>query len=157
MIQTAESGRWPVQGARAGLVSRTTAGIVDAITILLILVIGYLAVSAVLFSVRPRRFSLPAPGRSWILLIALGVAVCYLSFGWYLSGRTPGKQLAGLRVVTTSGDPLSFRRALARAFLCMVFPIGLLWTAVSVKGSSAQDLLLRTSVIYDWKKGNMPP
>jgi uncharacterized RDD family membrane protein YckC len=156
MIATVESGVLPAQGARAGLVSRAFADIVDAVAILLCLVIGYLAVSAVLFSVRPRRFAFPAPGRSWVLFIALVVAVCYLSFGWYLTGRTPGKQLAGLRVVTESGGPLGFPRAFSRAMLCLVFPIGLLWTAFSVKSSSAQDLLLRTGVIYDWKKRSAP-
>ena len=34
--------------------------------------------------------------------------------------------------------------------LCVVFPIGLLWCVVSEENRSVQDLLLRTSVIYDW-------
>ena len=36
------------------------------------------------------------------------------------------------------------------AILCVVFPIGLLWCVVSEENRSVQDLLLRTSVIYDW-------
>jgi hypothetical protein len=32
-----------------------------------------------------------------------------------------------------------------------VFPIGLLWTAVSRENRSLADLLLRTSVVYDWQ------
>jgi hypothetical protein len=34
--------------------------------------------------------------------------------------------------------------------LCVVFPIGLLWVAVSQDNRSAQDILLRTTVVYDW-------
>jgi hypothetical protein len=34
------------------------------------------------------------------------------------------------------------------------FPIGLLWVAVSRENRSAQDLALRTSVIYDWQLWN---
>ena len=40
--------------------------------------------------------------------------------------------------------------ALARAMFCAVFPLGLLWTAVSRENRSVADLLLRTSVVYDW-------
>jgi hypothetical protein len=32
-----------------------------------------------------------------------------------------------------------------------VFPIGLLWCAVSTSRRSLQDIVVRTSVIYDWQ------
>jgi len=32
-----------------------------------------------------------------------------------------------------------------------VFPIGVLWVAVSRTNKSVQDILVRTSVIYDWR------
>jgi hypothetical protein len=35
-----------------------------------------------------------------------------------------------------------------RAVLCVIFPVGLLWVLVSQENRSAQDLVLRTSVIY---------
>jgi uncharacterized RDD family membrane protein YckC len=31
-----------------------------------------------------------------------------------------------------------------------VFPVGLLWCAVSGENRSLADLLVRTSVVYDW-------
>jgi hypothetical protein len=49
--------------------------------------------------------------------------------------------------------PLS---ALLRAILCVIFPIGLLWSVVSDSSRSLQDVLLRTSVIYDWNV-RVPP
>ena len=58
--------------------------------------------------------------------------------------------MIGLRVVGRGGRPLGFTAALARAVVCAVFPLGLLWTAVSRENRSVADLLLRTSVVYDW-------
>jgi hypothetical protein len=40
--------------------------------------------------------------------------------------------------------------ALVRAAFCVIFPIGLLWVLFSGQNRSLQDLVLRTSVIYDW-------
>jgi uncharacterized RDD family membrane protein YckC len=139
------------QGMRAGLVSRAIADVIDAIVVTLVLVVGYFSFSAILFVIRPRTFSFPTPGRYWALLIAGVVVIAYLTFGWFVTGRTPGKQLAGLRVVTGLGLPLSFPGALVRATLYVLFPIGFLWSAFSSKNASVQDLLLRTSVIYDWR------
>jgi uncharacterized RDD family membrane protein YckC len=140
------------QGSRAGLVSRAVADIVDAIVALLMLIGGYLIFCAIVFIISPRTFSFPAPGREWTLMIGTVVVISYLAFGWSLTGRTLGKQLAGLRVVTTSGGRLHFGVALSRATLCVIFPAGLLWAAFSHKNASVHDLLLRTSVIYDWSK-----
>ena len=56
----------------------------------------------------------------------------------------------GLRVVNSRGRRLNPLIALARAVFCAFFPIGLFWCAVSRKRRSVQDLVLRTSVVYDW-------
>lgn len=157
MISERELDQEDLQGARAGLVSRVIADIIDVVTVALIFVAGYLSFCAVLFIARPRTFSFPTPGRYWSLAIAWVVVVGYLTIGWFLTGRTPGKQLAGLRVVTAAGFPLSVPKALARAILCVFFPLGLVWCAFSSKSASVQDLLLRTSVIYDWKNHAMEP
>jgi uncharacterized RDD family membrane protein YckC len=145
------------QGSNAGVVSRSLADIVDAIVVALILVAGYLVFSAALFVIRPRTFSFPSPGPFAGLLIGAVVAIAYLSFGWVVTGRTPGKQLAGLRVVGERGQPLDLLTALLRATLYVVFPIGLLWSAFSSRNASAQDLLLRTSVVYDWRHHAIEP
>ena len=70
---------------------------------------------------------------------------------WSSTGRTYGHHMMGLRVVGPHGDRLSPPRALLRAVLCVGFPIGLLWCAVSRSRRSVQDVLVRTSVIYDWQ------
>ena len=40
--------------------------------------------------------------------------------------------------------------ALLRAVFNVVFPLGLAWVVVSRQNRSIQDVVLRTSVIYDW-------
>jgi len=58
----------------------------------------------------------------------------------------------GMRVVNHRGRRLPVLTALARAAFCTVFPIGLLWCAVSRENRSVQDMVLRTSVLHDWSR-----
>ena len=80
----------------------------------------------------------------WILLIA------YLTIGWANTGRTFGKSVLGLRVVSSRDEGLPLWRSFVRAALCALFPIGLFWSAVSSRNESIQDLIVRTTVVYDW-------
>ena len=140
-----------MQGRRAGVVSRFLADGIDLGVVLGALIAIYLGYSAFRFLLAPRRFDWPAPEPlhlgtlGWLLLIA------YLTIGWANTGRTFGKTVLGLRVVGPKGEGLGLARALLRAFLCALVPIGLFWSAVSKKSESIQDLLVRTSVVYDWE------
>jgi hypothetical protein len=40
--------------------------------------------------------------------------------------------------------------ALVRAAFCVVFAVGLFWVLISGANRSVQDVVLRTSVVYDW-------
>jgi uncharacterized RDD family membrane protein YckC len=80
----------------------------------------------------------------WILLVA------YLTIGWANTGRTVGKNVFGLRVVSSRDEGLPLWRSFVRASLCALFPIGLFWSAVSRRNESIQDLIVRTTVVYDW-------
>jgi uncharacterized RDD family membrane protein YckC len=80
----------------------------------------------------------------------LVVLVCYLTSSWAIAGRTYGDRVLGLRVVDRLGRAPRPGRALLRAVLCAIFPLGLLWVAVRRDRMSVQDLVVRTSVIYDW-------
>ena len=75
----------------------------------------------------------------------------YLTVAWWLSGRSYGCLVMGLRVVNHRGGPLHLAGAFVRALFCAALPIGLLWVAVSRENRSVQDTVLRTSVIYDWQ------
>jgi uncharacterized RDD family membrane protein YckC len=140
-----------MQGRRAGVVSRLLADGIDLAVVLASLVAVDLLIAGFRFLVRPRSFTWPELSAlnlgtiGWLLLIA------YLTIGWANTGRTFGKTVLGLRVVDADGSRPRLGRAFARAVLCAAFPIGLLWCAVSHRKASVQDLLVRTTVVYDWE------
>ena len=73
----------------------------------------------------------------------------YFAVTWGVVGGTYGDRLLGLRVTDDRGTRLGWGRCVVRALLCTVFPIGLLWVLVSRENRSVQDVVLRTSVVYD--------
>lgn len=138
------------QGQRAGVVSRLLASAVDLVVVVGTVGAGYLAVSVVFFLWDPGRFHFPAPDRTWLLAACAAVLFCYLSASWAMTGRTWGDLLLGLRVVSYQGGPLRVAGAVIRAALCVVFPVGILFVAVSRANRSVADVVLRTSVVYAW-------
>jgi RDD family protein len=141
-----------VQGRRAGIVSRAIADMVDCAVVVGVLAAGYLGVVTARFLWRSWAFTLPTP--SFLLMLVLGgvTAVIYLTAAWGTTGRSYGKHLMGLRVLGPFGR-LRFGGAFLRAVLCVVLPIGIVWVAVSRHNRSLQDVVLRTSVVYDWLGG----
>jgi uncharacterized RDD family membrane protein YckC len=138
------------QGSRAGIVTRFIADAIDFVVALGLLFATYLVVAGIRFLIRPRDFRWPTPEAGVIGALGWGLLILYLAVGWATTGRTVGKQLMGLRVVNRHADRLHFGTALLRALICAVFPLGLFWCAVSRQNRSVADLLLRTSVVYDW-------
>jgi uncharacterized RDD family membrane protein YckC len=139
------------QGLRAGVVSRTAAMTVDIAYIVALLGVAYLAFAAFRFLRDPRRFSWPTISFEAFVTLALVVAAIALAVAWAGVGRTVGMRILGLRIVNRSGVTPGFGLALLRAITCVVFPLGLFWSAVSKRNASVQDLIFRTSVIYDWQ------
>jgi uncharacterized RDD family membrane protein YckC len=139
------------QGRRAGVVTRVVANSVDFLVVLLILGLIYAFIAGFLFLLHPHSFKFPSNFGWSIPVIGFGVALPYLTFAWYITGRTYGDVLLGLRVVTNAGRRPGLALSFLRAFACVVFPIGVLWVAVSRTNKSVQDILVRTSVIYDWR------
>lgn len=139
-----------MQGQRAGIVSRFLADAIDLFVIVVAVVGAYFAISGVRFLLRPRDFNWPEASTlnlgalGWILLIA------YFTIGWANTGRTFGKSVLGLRVVSSDDSGLPLWRSFVRAALCALFPIGLFWSVVSSRNESVQDLIVRTTVVYDW-------
>jgi uncharacterized RDD family membrane protein YckC len=141
----------PYQGRRAGLVTRMAAAVIDAGVVGGVMIAGYLAWAGLEFMVDPLGFRFPDPAALLSLTWAFVVLVVYLTAAWTLSGRTYGDHVMGLRVVGRGGRPIRLPAAFLRALLCAVFPIGLLWCAGSREHRSIQDVVFRTSVIYDWQ------
>jgi uncharacterized RDD family membrane protein YckC len=140
----------PFQGHRAGLVTRIAAAAIDLGVVIIALGVTYLGVFAVLFLLDPRNFTAPTPSPGLVYAAGCLLLTLYLAVGWMGSGRTYGNHLMGLRVVNNRGRRLHPLNALVRAVFYVILPIGLLWVLVSGQNRSLQDLVLRTSVIYDW-------
>lgn len=81
-------------------------------------------------------------------------AFLYLWSSLSLTGRTPGKTLLGLRVVTRDGDTISGRQAFVRvitfpiAFL--LFGLGFIGILVGRERRAIYDVFAGTAVVYDW-------
>lgn len=139
------------QGLRAGVVSRTVAMVIDIAYVVVLVGAAYLGFCAIRFLRNPRAFTWPGISSTQFITAALILAAFALALGWAGVGRTAGMRIMGLRIVGRSGGTLGFTVALLRAITCVVFPIGLFWSAVSKRNASVHDLIFRTSVIYDWQ------
>jgi uncharacterized RDD family membrane protein YckC len=146
----------PYQGRRAGVVSRLVASAIDGLVVAVFLAAGYVAFAVALFLIDPRHFTFPDTSLFLSLAAGFAVLVAYLTVTWSISGRSYGDLVMGLRVVNHRGQKLRVLGAAARALTCAVFPIGLVWCAVNPENRSIQDVLLRTSVIYDWQPSGNP-
>lgn len=150
MPSTIPAGARPYQGRRAGVVTRVVANTVDLLVVLAIVGVIYGGIAGVVFLINPTSFNWPS-GLGWsIPVLIFVVGVPYLALCWATTGRTYGDSLLGLRVLDRHGRRPRVGNAVVRALLCGVFPIGVLWVAISPANRSVQDILLRTSVVYAW-------
>lgn len=140
----------PYQGRRAGLVSRSVAGILDGLVVVFLVVVGALGVNGARFLMHPRGFDAAPTSPIPVLGVFLIALAFYLAGSWAVVGRTYGCHMMGLRVVDRRSQMPRPLRAIARAALCVLFPAGLLWCVVGSSRRSVQDVLLGTRVIYDW-------
>ena len=138
------------QGTAAGVATRFAASAIDGVVVGVSLLAAYGGYIALRLVVSPRTFEAPDPTWAGVAVTFHCAVVVYLTLAWWIGGRTPGDGVMGLQVVRRGGGRVGFLRALARAVLCVAFPIGLLWCAVDPARRSLQDLVLRTSVVYNW-------
>ena len=146
-----------LQGRAAGIVTRSLAVVVDALATVAITAGLWGGVVGIRFISHPTRFTVPSPTMHFAAVSLCLVAVAYLTVGWALVGRTLGSQLLGLLVLRTDGRRVGWIRSLARAALCVVFPVGLAWCAVSRSSRSVADLILDTHVVHDWGHRTVRP
>lgn len=140
----------PYQGSPAGVVTRVVANTIDALVVLLGLALGYVGWASLIFLLDPRTFRFPDVSFLFALTAGMALATVYLWLAWWLAGRSYGGHVMGVRVVGRRGRRLGPLRSLARAAFCVFFPIGLFWCVVSPERRSVQDVVLWTSVVYDW-------
>lgn len=134
----------PSQALRpAGFWRRAFALVIDAVLIWLLLQVGDLLA-------RPlARFGLVA--RAFGHTFDLVVPAAYFVLLHGTGGRTAGKALAGVRVLTASGEPLGYPRALGRhlAWFLSALPllIGFLMVAARGDKRALHDLIAGTRVV----------
>jgi uncharacterized RDD family membrane protein YckC len=138
-------------------VTRTLGSAIDAVVVSLIVVVLYLAWSGLVFVADPTGFRFPQPSFGILLAVALGTLTLYLAACWWVTGRTYGSHIMGLRVISRRGTRLRLPVALLRALMCALFPVGLFWVVVSARNQSVQDIVVRTRVIYDWEPNPPAP
>jgi uncharacterized RDD family membrane protein YckC len=138
------------------MVTRAIAATVDAVVVLLVVTVGLLSVNAFVFVLDPRGFRVVGSSQSVLVGIALATAVVYLAGTWAMVGRSYGCHVMGLRIVDRRGRSPRLVTAVLRAVLCVFFPLGLVWCGVVRSRKSLQDLLLGTSVVYDWIPEHRP-
>jgi len=148
-LSVESAARSSVLGHRAGLVTRSLANVADLVVVVLVVIGGYAGVAIARFLIDPTRFTFPVASWRTLLLAGLVVGLMYFAITWAVVGGTYGDRLLGLRVTDDQGGRLGWARCCLRALLCVLFPIGLLWVLVSAENRSVQDLVLRTSVVYD--------
>lgn len=142
---------WPHIVGTAGVVSRGLSAVVDATVVVGLVVAAYAIQAGAVFLLDPRGFVVPDTTLSWFINVGLSVAFGYLTLSWAVLGGTRGDRVMGLRVVTRDGSRPALWRSAVRALLYLIFPLGLLWAAVSPRQRSLQDLLVGTRVIHDWR------
>lgn len=140
-----------LQAKRAGIASRVAADGIDWGIVVAIYVGILLGMALFEYFIGSGKFDVPQPNPGVTLVSQWAIAVLYLTAGWTGANRTVGKSFMGLRVVTNSGQLLRPRRAFFRALICATLgAIALAWVIVSRRRAGIHDVILRTSVVYDW-------
>ena len=151
------TGARAFQGQRAGFVSRAVAAGIDVALIFVVVLTTVAVLWMLSFILNPTTPGSAAGDRvpELYILVAYGYWLnwIYWTVCWATSGRTIGNLVMGVRVVGRKGDRLGWGVAAIRSAFCAVFPFGLLWVIVSGSNRSVQDVVLRSSVIYDWVVG----
>lgn len=142
----------PQNTGPAGIVTRGLAGVIDVCVVLILLGCGYVGLAFVKLLFSPQNFSFTQPGLFWSTSAFLATSITYLTVCWATTGRTVGSLVMGLRVITSDRRLVRWPLALVRAVLCVLFAFGLGWVAIDRRRRSLQDIVLRTTVVYDWSQ-----
>ena len=95
---------------------------------------------------------------TWIWLFTMILNVAYFTYFHGSNGRTPGKMLMGLQVVSIDGKPVSFGIAFLRSVgylvSSIVFCLGYIWVAFDKKKQGWHDKIAGTVVIIREPQGS---
>jgi uncharacterized RDD family membrane protein YckC len=145
--------RLSVSGHYAGPVSRAAAALVDGGLIMALYTLGYAGLNLLLSAFFGH--SLSGDQSTPLAVASLATwAFLYVFVSLAITGRTAGKGLAGLRVVSADGAAPSvgalFLRTLVFPISAMLFGVGFLLIVVRRDNRGLHDLIAHTAVVYDW-------
>lgn len=145
--------RLGVTGQYAGPVSRAVATALDIGIVFLAFTLGVAAIELLARVVIGVDLTGDRSGIGWLIGF-LSWAFLYVLVSLAVAGRTPGKGLVGIRVVTADGTALTARRALVRTLTfplsAAVFGLGFLGIVVGRQHRALHDVMAGTAVVYDW-------
>lgn len=142
----------------AGVATRILAGAVDlAIQVVLLLAVSFAALAVAAAGADG------GVGAAFLYIAAFLVLFGYpVAFETLWRGRTPGKALMGIRVVTVEAAPIRFRHAAVRAILALLDKlvlfgvIGIVTILVTARNQRLGDLAAGTLVLRE-RTGAPPP
>lgn len=149
---TSRSGQ--VSGHYAGAFTRLAAFVVDWLIILA--VYGFILASAsfVLELLAGLEVDFSVANPIWYWLGFGAWAFVYMVFGLAITGRTIGKALVGLKVVTREGAPISPGRAAVRVIAMplsfALLGLGFLGIILGRERRALHDVISGCAVVYDW-------
>ena len=95
---------------------------------------------------------------TWIWAFSLFINIAYFTYFHGTTGRTPGKMLLGLQVVSVNGAPISygvaFLRSIGYLVSSFVFCLGYIWVGFDKKKQGWHDKIAGTVVIIRELQGN---
>lgn len=154
-LQTIPVAARSMQGERAGFFTRVIAAVIDVVIVGALIFGIWIATWLFLLVFNPLvDYGMPRPG--YFVLGGYFLIWVYWTWGWATSGRSTGQNLMGIRVVDRTDQRPSWKLAAIRSAFCVAFQIGIVWTLVSRRNRSVQDVVLRTSVIHDWSSSTGP-
>ena len=152
-FQKVQEGAYlPGQFAYAGFWIRTLAFAVDYI----IIIVANNILNLLFQAIHPGPVDMATPRTflPFILTISLIQSALYFGFYTFFHGRfgaTPGKMVCGIKVVRSSGERISYLRALARTFAfqlsALLAGLGLIMAAFDDEKQALHDRLCDTRVI----------
>ncbi|MBM7515615.1 RDD family protein [Nocardioides nitrophenolicus] len=144
--------RASVTGRYAGPVSRAAAAAIDVAVVLASYSVGVALTGFLLDAIFDASLEDGTGAVASIVLV--GWAALYVAVGTAVAGRTVGKAIVGLKVVSREGRPVwpaaAVVRVLAFPLSTSVFGLGLALVALRRDHRALHDLIARTAVVYDW-------
>ena len=135
----------------AGAGNRGFAALVDFV-VATFLVAGMLALGTVVSALVPARLLFPLQGLFVLVTLLIGWSY-FVALEWMWEGRTIGKRMFGLRVISADGSPAPFTAVLIRNLIRVVdflpgfYGLGLLAIVVSSRSQRLGDLAAGTFVV----------